>query len=232
MSRFKMAAIGLVGVAMMLVAAPTTAGATALPGSTDLAGYRVLTPTPGAETSVQVQLTVPSLSCTTPSSSMMVAVGVDYPDGSVGADIEGFCNSSGVASYAADDNLSSQTIAIAAGDKVRLYVTTTTSASRIAYRSTVDDLTTGVHFSLFGKRSRASISVYLGIMNAFSVSQPLADFGKIQWSDVRFDGSPLGAANPQGYDLIKNPNHPKVLALASPLSPAGSSFTNTWVRSS
>lgn len=235
MSRFKMAAIGIVGVATILVLVPATAGATALPGNTVFAGYQVLTPSPGTETSVQAQLTVPSLACTAaPPSLMVAAVVLDGPDGPVSVGIEGFCNGSGAASYMAMYGSTEQTIAIAAGDKVRLYVTTTTSGSPFEWRTRVDDLTTGVQVSERNnnKRSYTPSSVWVGVANQLSATHPLPDFSKIQWSDVRVDGSVLGAANPQGYDLIKNPSHPKVLALASPLSPAGGSFTNTWVRSS
>lgn len=234
MNAFKMAAVELVGVATILVTVPATAGAAALPGNTIFAGYQVLTPTPGTETSVQAQLTVPSLACTTTTSLMAAAIGVDSPDGSIAPGIEGFCSGTGPASYMAVYGSTSQTIAIAAGDKVRLYVTTTTSGSPFEWRTRVDDLTTGVQVSYTNKnkRSYTPSSVWVGVANALSVAHPLPDFGKIQWSNVEIDGSPLGAADSQGYDLVKNPNHPKLLALASPLSPAGGSFTNTWVRSS
>jgi hypothetical protein len=234
MNAFKTAAVGLVGVATILVAVPATAGATALPGNTVFAGYQVLTPTPGTKTSVQAQLTVPSLTCTATTSLMVAGIGVESPDGQVAPAIEGSCDGTGPATYTALYGSDSQTIVITAGDKVRLSVTTTTSGSPFEWRTRVDDLTTGVQvsYSNKNKRSYTPSSVWVGVANDLSAPHPLPDFSKIQWSNVEIDGSPFGAADPQGYDLIKNPNHPKVLALASPLSPAGGSFTNTWLRGS
>jgi Peptidase A4 family len=232
MSRFKVAAVGLAGVATMLVAVPTHAGATSLPGNTNLAGYQVLTPTPGAETSVKAQLTVPSATCTTPSQEF-ASVGVGIGGGAeyFRAGIQGTCGSSGPATYLAyAGGVLSMTVT--PGDKVVLSVFTTKSGNPYGWRATVDDLTTGISQSLGSHRSETSTSTYVGLSQPGALTEPVADFGKIQWSKAEFDGSPLGAANPQGFDLYNYPNEARVLALTSPLSPAGSSFTNTWVRSS
>jgi hypothetical protein len=61
---------------------------------------------------------------------------------------------------------------------------------------------------------------------------PIATARVLQWTNVELDGSSLHSFNPNSYELIVHPNHPKPAVFTTPLSSSGDSFKNVWAKSS
>jgi hypothetical protein len=234
-------AAGLLLTVVAVGSASASAGATELPGNPELGGYQVAAPSPGSQgrTSIQAQITVPSIACTSADGVVdATAEIVGTNETVVAASILGTC-SGGTPSYHAEGLGIPLSMTITPGDKVVIRAFTLSSpGSTPGWGAMIDDRTTGVSLLEHGatETSLTAGTVSLGVVSD-DTGQTIPDFGKLHWSNALYNNQghvnpPLGSADPQGYALIKNPNHPKLLVSTSTLSPAGESFTTTWDRGS
>jgi len=226
--------MGVVAVGASLILTPLAAEG-AIPQSTQIAGY-VATAPASSPLTAQAQFALPAITCIN-QNDLEIAQPEVLLAGSpfAGATVDEMCQN-GAVSYV--DNLyaggfvNPTSINLSPGDEIILRVRWDSGATFDAQRATIDDLTTGVTQFVSSK------SVAVGSPSTVSVGTTSygptnPDFGKIEWVKVAVVGSSLGSLAPQAYNLVRTAHlsHPRILITTSPLSPSGSSFRNTWVRS-
>jgi Peptidase A4 family len=213
-----------------LASLSSAAAATEPDGSVHFAGYVATVPA-AASLTAEATLTVPTLDCAVPYPPTDPAGAIPSVEVTGGkldalAGIIASCNGDdsvyrGVAIYLTTK------VTVHAGDIVRLRVKVETSP--FVARATLTDVTTGQSQSFSQTRTSftptgAAIGMNLGL--------PIADFGKVHWTNATVGAQSLGSHNPEAFDMVRNPNHPKTLVYTSALSPSGGSFRNTWIASS
>jgi hypothetical protein len=102
--------------------------------------------------------------------------------------------------------------------------------SKYLLRATIEDVHDGAAGMLFYQSQsdpQIPASAFVGMTTLTGESG--FDFGVATWAKVTIDGAPLGSVSPEGLNMIRNPNHPKLLIATSPLLAGGaSSETTGW----
>ena len=132
----------------------------------------------------------------------------------------------GVASYQAMVVLENtvKEITVSAGDVVRFTVESEPTTGAGSTKVIVRDVTTSqsVSSALVGQRPPTQAALIL-IPNG-----PVADFGKLVWSNATINGTPFASFNPTGYNMLRGPKSTALAVVTTPWSTSGTSFKNIW----
>jgi hypothetical protein len=220
--------LGLVGLVVGLSAGLTSAGATGQLESPSMAGYQASAPS-NSSTVVRAQFVLPPITCTgTKLESDAPTVQLTTAnDGLMAATAILPCAGPTFPTYQALAMGSSLAMTVTPGDKIRLIARADPSLGVGGVKATVDDLTTGVSKSNVNTFPEEPNIAFVGLQR---LGGSIPDFGRIVWVQATPDGRPLSSFDPQAFNQVKDPNHPKTLVSTSPLSPAGFSFTTTRLR--
>jgi Peptidase A4 family len=114
------------------------------------------------------------------------------------------------------------------GDKFSASVT---YAGGSSYTLKISDSTEGWSHTMnkspsSGKRSSAGVIVEAPCCTAGGGILPLADFGKVAFSNAEVDGSPLGNASPTKITMVSGSIKKDSISALS----GGTSFTATWLH--
>jgi hypothetical protein len=238
-----MVAIGTLGVAATSIGLAPAASAS-VGRSTSLAGYTASIPTVSASRRVassstifKTKVNVPAVTCPSAGTagldegaslfgsngSAFGEIFISCQSGSVS--YEGFIDGGG--DYDNIDWSDTRQIAASVGDS--LVFTFTIGASSSSAK--VDDVTSGVVASFTGLPF-SPVGVQVGDQPSYSSSgqlEPVSQFKAIHFSDITYNGSPLGAFGPMGTSLVDSSGHVQIAT--SNLNSAGNAFYTSFKSS-
>jgi hypothetical protein len=226
---------GLAAAGTFAVAVSMAPHASAAIGSNPgFGGYIVRAPTAGTARMRARVVSLPTPDCTdTPYGNTMIAVHLTAvsADASLWAAIDMLCLNTTPAygaSYSTGGAATFPSLAISPGDKIEFQVVASPGGESVS----ITDLTTGMKVggSNGTDYGPSTWTASYGVINTHGSETYFPQFSPIAWSQVTFDGVPIGTRSPEASNLTRSDGSGVVLVHTTPLSPQGRFFKNTWVR--